>query len=333
LCNEPCRKYNIGKFAMPFRQCSEVPDLQSTALRHFLEVVRTGSIAEASARLNVAASAVSRRIAALEAELGVELFERRPRGMVASPAGELLARHATRVFLEEEAVVFELRRLQGLATGVVRVAATEGFGIDLLPEAIEGFRRRFPGIRFALRIDAPANVTRLVRDGDVDLGMTFVFAPEPGVRVQFDGLAPIMILMAPDHPLASREKVVLADLVGHAVALPERDTTARQLFDIACGLAGVAIEPVMTTNYMNALWTFAEVGGGVTVTGRMTALSRIRRFRLVARPISSEAIAQRRWEVQTMLGRRLPDAVEAFLGHLRATLGERETWSTGQAEG
>lgn len=303
--------------------------MQSTALRHFLEVVRTGSIAEASVRLNVAASAVSRRIAALEAELGTELFERRPRGMVPSQAGELLARHATRLFLEEEAVVNELRRLQGLATGVVRVAATEGFGIDLLPEAIQAFRARFPGIRFVLRIGSPAAVTRLVREGDADIGMTFVFAPEPGVRVQFDGRAPIMILMTPDHPLAQRETVALRELLAHPVALPERDTTARQLFDIACGLEGVAIEPVLSTNYMNALWTFAEVGGGVTVTGRMTVLSRIRRFRLVARPIASAAVAQRRWAVQTMLDRRLPDAVEAFLAHLRTALTEREAWSTG----
>ncbi|MBP0573743.1 LysR family transcriptional regulator, partial [Mycobacterium tuberculosis] len=73
--------------------------LHTTALRYFLEVVRTGSIADASGRLNVAPSAISRQIAKIEAELGVALFERRPRGMVASPAGELLARHARRAFL------------------------------------------------------------------------------------------------------------------------------------------------------------------------------------------------------------------------------------------
>ena len=70
--------------------------LQDTALRYFLEVVRSGSVSEAAARLNVSPSAVSRQVAALEDLLGVPLFDRRPRGMAPSAAGELLAAHARR---------------------------------------------------------------------------------------------------------------------------------------------------------------------------------------------------------------------------------------------
>ena len=66
--------------------------MQTTALRYFLAVAREGTIAAASNRLNVAPSAISRQIANLEAELACLLFERRPRGMVLSQAGELLAR-------------------------------------------------------------------------------------------------------------------------------------------------------------------------------------------------------------------------------------------------
>lgn len=65
--------------------------VQSTALRYFLEVARCGSISEASVRLNVSASAVSRQIAKLELALDASLFERRARGMVLSEAGARLA--------------------------------------------------------------------------------------------------------------------------------------------------------------------------------------------------------------------------------------------------
>ena len=71
--------------------------MQHIALRYFLEVARTGSITEASAQLNVSGSAISRQISRLETELAVELFERRPRGMVLSPAGELLVKHIRRI--------------------------------------------------------------------------------------------------------------------------------------------------------------------------------------------------------------------------------------------
>ncbi|WP_347615130.1 LysR family transcriptional regulator, partial [Comamonas thiooxydans] len=74
--------------------------LQDTALRYFHEVAQCGSLSEASARLHVAASAISRQIAALEERLGTPLFERHPRGMVLNAAGEILADHARRAGLD-----------------------------------------------------------------------------------------------------------------------------------------------------------------------------------------------------------------------------------------
>jgi DNA-binding transcriptional LysR family regulator len=85
--------------------------LQETALRYFLEVVRTGSISEASTRLNVASSAISRQIAGLEEALGTPLFERRPRGMVASAAGEMLAAFAFRTALEADRLVQDIEKI------------------------------------------------------------------------------------------------------------------------------------------------------------------------------------------------------------------------------
>jgi DNA-binding transcriptional LysR family regulator len=297
--------------------------MQSTALRYFLEVVRTGSIAEASARLNVAGSAISRQITRLERELGVGLFERRPRGMVMSAAGELLARHASRTFLDLEHVILEVRRLQGLKTGVVRVAATEGFAMDFLPEAILAFTRLYPGIRFDLDVQSPLVVTRKVRDGEVDLGLTFTLAPAPGVRVEIEGRAPIDALMAPSYPLTSKEVINLVDLREHPLALPTADMTVRQLFDIACGLEGIAIEPALVSNYAGALRAFAEAGGGITIAGRITMLSQLQRSRLVVRPIIGPALDQRLFQIQTMLGRNLPEAVGAFLEHLRSFVSDR----------
>ncbi|WP_051356898.1 LysR family transcriptional regulator [Azorhizobium doebereinerae] len=298
--------------------------VQDAALRYFLEVVRVGSIAEASARLNVAASAISRQIAKLEAQLGSPLFERRARGMVPSPAGELLAQHVRRTLLDEEQVVNEIRRLRGLERGVIRIGCTEGFAVDLMPEVIGAFRERHPGILFDMRVAAPQAVTRMVREGEVDLGLTFGFVPEPSVQVEFLGNAPLMALMALDHPLAGQEHVTLADIAAHPVALSAKDTTARQLFDLACGTEGIVIEPVLTTNYMSALWRFAEISGGITVTGRITVLSRIWRFQVRALPVKAPHVGHRRYEVQSMIGRSLPDAVRVFLAHLKLCLGRME---------
>ena len=119
--------------------------LQETAMRYFLEVVRTGSIKDAALKLNVASSAVSRQIARLEAELDTLLFERRSRGMVPNAAGELLAAHARRVQQDIERVTGEIHSLRGLRTGRVRIVSVEGFAYDFIPTLIAQFRERYAG--------------------------------------------------------------------------------------------------------------------------------------------------------------------------------------------
>ena len=91
--------------------------LQDTTLRYFLAVAQSGSLTEASARLHVAASALSRQIAGLEAQLGTPLFERHPRGMVLTAAGEILRAHARRAELDALRALEDIGALQGLRAG------------------------------------------------------------------------------------------------------------------------------------------------------------------------------------------------------------------------
>ena len=260
--------------------------IQSTALRYFLEVVRCGSISEASQRLNVAASAVSRQIAKLERELETPLLERRARGVVPSAAGERLAVHARKAQLASEQVAAELRGLADLRRGQVRLATTEGFSLDFLPEVIAAFRQGYAGIHFSLEVCAPAVVTRRVQEGDADLGLTFSLRPEPDIRVEATLSGAIKAIVVPDHPLASRTGLALVDLQPYPLALPTPDTTIRQLFDICCGVQGLSFEPV-----------------------------------LVSLPLLDEGLAARRIELQSMAGRELPPAVNAFRHALIAALG------------
>ena len=89
-------------------------NLLPTPLRYFLEVARTGSISEASERLHVATSAISRQVAKLEQDVGAPLFERRPRGMALSEAGEILVAYARRSSLEAEQVLADVHGARAL---------------------------------------------------------------------------------------------------------------------------------------------------------------------------------------------------------------------------
>lgn len=294
--------------------------MQTTSLRYFLTVARTGSIAAASSQLNVAASAISRQIANLEAELDCVLFERRPRGMVPSPAGERLAQHAQHVLLRAEQVVAEIQELQGLVRGLIRIACSEGFALDLVPKVIAGFHARYPGIRFELTILPPAQVTHVVAAGEADIGVTFRRAPTPPVAVVYETEVEMVALAAPDHPLAGSAMIQLPDLAAFPLALPTRDTTIRLVFEAACHAEGIAIEPVLTSNLLSALLSFVRSTKGLALMSALSVQTPVQLGELVQIPLRARSSLLRGIQVQTMRDRRLPRAVTVFLHALIAAL-------------
>lgn len=296
--------------------------IQHTALRYFLEVVRCGSLGLAAQRLHVAGSAISRQIAWLEEALETPLFERRPRGMVPTAAGELLAAHARRSSLEAERTLEDIQALSGLRAGRVRLVATEGFAGEFLPAAITQFQTQHPGVRIWLTVAPPAQVAEAVRRGDADLGLTFSRAPEPDVAVVSRHPAPVRVLMRPDHALAQATSLTLGRLQGHAIGLLDAGSTLRQTFDIACTRLRLAIEPVFTTNHVGALLAFVQQGGGVTLASEISVRGVLQAGALRSVPLRDPVMGQRDIELQAMVGRTLPPAVQALLDHLRQRLRE-----------
>ena len=294
--------------------------LQESSLRHFLEVVRTGSVTAAAERLNVAPSAASRHIARLESELDTLLFERRARGMVPNAAGELLAAHAKRAWQDIERVTDDILALRGLQTGQVRVASTEGFASEFLPNLIADFQRAYAGIRFALDVRMQAEIPQLVRDGEVDIGVTLSTNSERHINVELRHPSPILAILAKDHPLASRRQLSLSQLVGYPMALPGPYSTLRQLFDISCSRQGLQCEPALLSNRLDAMIAFAAAGGGIALSGEAALRTRLKAGFVVAVPLRDREMNERHFEVQTMAGRTLPGSCRAFLDHLREVM-------------
>ncbi len=118
-------------------------------------VVRQGSIRKAASALNIASSALNRRILDLEEELGATLFERLPRGVRLTSAGELFVGYVRRVITDLEMVSSRIEHLRGLVRGEVRIAAAESLAGDLLPRAIALFHAQHPGVHFHITVKRP----------------------------------------------------------------------------------------------------------------------------------------------------------------------------------
>lgn len=304
----------------PARRSLNQRALQEVSLRYFMEVVHAGSVTEAAARLEVAPSAVSRQIARLERELDTLLFDRRARGMTLNAAGELLAAHARRAWLDIERVAEDILALRGLRMGQVRIAATEGYAYEFLPAQIAQFQAQRPGIEFALNLVTQTEVVRLVREGEVDIGVTVNLASERAIAVELRHPSPVLAVMARDHPLATRRQVSLAQVLTYPQALPAANATLRRLLDISCSRQGLSYHAAFTSDHLYPLVNYVAATQAITFCGETALRQHLQAGLVTAIPLRDREMNERHFEVQTLAGRHLPDAVRAFIDHLRVSM-------------
>lgn len=294
--------------------------LCETAIRYFLQVVHTGSISEAAVRLHVVPSAVSRQISRLESELGTVLFERQPRGMTLSKAGEVLAAYARRSMLDAEQVSLEITSLTAQTASLIRIACTEGFAAAFLPEAFARFRLDGENSAFQLTVASAAGVTRLVREGQVDIGFSFSLGPQRDIHVAYRQPAPIFAIVAPNHPLAGEKRVSLHALLKYPLAMPGPDTTIRQLLDIYCSREGLSYNSVLDSDNLETLLNFTMTGAALTFCGELFVRNRLSREELCLVSVSEISKTDRSIEVQTLARRELPAHILAFLEQIKMAL-------------
>lgn len=140
-------------------------------LRHFLALHRTGSLARAAAELGVNATTVSRRLSALEDELGGKLFDRTPDGYALTAVGRELVIRAERIEAEARAIEEDLRGADDRPAGVVRVTATEMLATRFIAPYLARFRARYPEITLELRCTHEI-VSLARREADVALRLS-----------------------------------------------------------------------------------------------------------------------------------------------------------------
>ena len=293
----------------------------STEMRYFLAVADCGSLSAASAQLFVAVSAISRQIQRLEQQLGVTLFARHARGMVLTEAGEIFAHHVRKNLLDMEYALAEIKGLKAVRRTLIRVACTDGLAFNLLPRLVAAFRHDHPGVLFDVRVASAQSVAELLRSGECDVALQFSLHAERGVEVVGSWPAPVLLVMHDSHPLANAPQVALADLSHYPLALPQQNTTVRQLFELASHMSGHVIEPVLTCDNFSTLFHFLlRTPLAVTICSRFTLPEEAQQHGLVMRAVNIDQLSQRTLQLQMPSGRHRSAALNLFLTFLQQQL-------------
>jgi len=205
--------------------------LVPTALRYADQVARSGSIQKAARELHVAASAINRQILALEEELGVQLFERMPRGMRLTASGDALITMARRWRQDETRMVAEVRRIQGIHQGHVSLVAMDSHATGVLPALVEALNAEHPLVSLSVELSTPDDAETALMTGKADLAAIFNLAPRRELLVLWKAQLPLGCVVAPGHALAGRKTVSFQEATAYPIALQSRAITIRRLLE------------------------------------------------------------------------------------------------------
>ena len=186
-------------------------------LEIFNVVAVEGSFSRAAGRMSLTQPAISLHMRDLEHSLQVALFERGPRGVSLTPAGEILldyTRCILRLVADAENAVMGFDQLE---SGQLTLGATPGASVYLLPAWIQRFHQRFPGLSISLRTDTTSGLVRALIDDRVDLA--FVEGElqlEPPINALVLQEIRLFVVVGANHGWADRATIQIADLDGQA---------------------------------------------------------------------------------------------------------------------
>ncbi|GGZ67363.1 transcriptional regulator [Lysobacter xinjiangensis] len=281
-------------------------------LRAFCQTARLGSVSRAAEALFLSQPAVTLQLQALEREMGVSLLERSGRRLVLTREGEALYDLARPLVegLDNLEPMFR-DRIRGLDAGELHVAAGSSTIVYLLPKIVEAFRARYPEIRLILHNVTGPRGLNLLRDDGADLAVgSMLDVPGDLAYVPVHTFEP-MLITPPDHPLAARPEIELADLSPYGLILPPQRQTTYRMVDLVFQRARVPYTVALEVGGWEVIKQYVAMGLGISIVTAI-CLTEADAGKLASRSLSA-FFPSRSYGVVTRRGRALSIQARAFV--------------------
>lgn len=277
-----------------------------------------------AARLHLAQPTLSRQIAALERDLGVELFSRAHRRMRLTTAGEVFLAHAREILRRSDAARLDARRAAHGELGTLRLGFVQSATYDLLPRLVRRFRAAFPDVRVEATFMTTLQQVAALHGGRLDVGL--LRPQQPADATGASGIAgldllplgrdPMLAVVPAGHRLAQESEISLADLAPEPFVLytKESGSTGYDVILDACREAGFT--PDIVQHALDAPTIVAMVAAGLGVSVLLSPTPPIDPALVTYRPLSDRLPA---WEMALAW---LPDNPSAALAQFRRLAGD-----------
>lgn len=257
----------------------------------------------------------------MEQSLGTTLFTRRPRGIALTPAGELLADYAGRIFALAADAESAIADLQGLRSGSLRLGVSPTIGVYFLPPLLVHFQRRFPQVQLHVEIEETELLEQRLRDGRLDLGLGPAHAESAAVRATPFMQEDFVAVAAPEFWQTRRRSITARQLAESFVARRLPSASGALVLGYFAR-RNIPLRPVLSLGSLEAVKQAVIAGLGMSVLPKMAVASDLQGRRLIA--LKAEGLPLRRplYQLQRLSGAsRAAIAFTCLLKHaVRGTL-------------
>ena len=290
-------------------------------LQTFVTICECGTVSSAAAQLRITQPALSRRIEALQNELGLKLFDNRGRRLLLRSEGKEFLRHSRALLAQAGAVLATGRALGNGQAGVLRIGGAPHTLAAFFPSFVSEFEKQYPDVRIRLFEAGAAKLLTMIEHGGLHFAVTLALghdhlAKQPLPAVQ------LLALTAPRSPYGGDGRIEIGSLRDSPLLAMPPGYATRETFDAACRIAGVQGSVAFESAALSTLAAFAEAGVGVAVVPatfrRKGERVRIGRLELHRKPVTMPLAIL--WDSDKPLPRFAEKFPAMFLAHVKALM-------------
>jgi len=292
-------------------------DLDLTSLRLFVAVCLHRNIARAGEQQNIGGSAISKRLAQLEEQIGVPLLERHRRGVVPTAAGDILLEHARAMLASSDRIARDMMAYKHGVKAQVRVLASVSSITESLPDDIATFLQmpEHAQIRVDIEERTSSELVQALRDGIAPLGVCWDAADLEGLQTRAYRTDQLSVAVHPEHPLAQLKACTFADTLAHDhVGLPA-NTAVHTMLARAAAIIGKPIYYRAVVSTFDASLRCVQAGLGVAIVPREIARRAEDLSRMTLIPLT-DVWAKRQFAVCFRKFEQLSPAARLLVDHL-----------------
>ena len=239
-------------------------------LRYVVLIAEQGSTLAAAQTVNLTTSSLSRKIAQLEHELGIPLFERHSRGMRPTDAGQLLIEAARQMLARMERLASDIDDIGAMGRGSVRLYTSQALVEHIVMPRVLRMGAKYPSVKIDLHVAVGRQAERALLTDGADFAVIITVPTHPDIEIVAERGNRVVAIVNRDHPLAPRGRISVAELVMSPFAALPATYNSRVAFNTLLPEAFKAVQPQMTANSIAALKAYALSGLGAAVVPELT---------------------------------------------------------------